>query len=193
MSGVPIVAVKIEHYCFNHSERAPDAEAASVSSHNVSFYLGPRQASHSELISSVNYATSQEGGAQSSMSIGLIKSRTFSGYAPSWNGRTLRRPTSRRNTMPIFSPIPENGQPSSSMTSSERFRNCASIEERIVRTNEDLYRILPSCYRRSWASLDPINRRTAEVRNLPPITLILYIYSELDDDDMFGYCEDLIE
>ncbi|WP_419534365.1 hypothetical protein [Endozoicomonas sp.] len=23
MSGVPIVAVKIEHYCFNHSERAP--------------------------------------------------------------------------------------------------------------------------------------------------------------------------
>ncbi len=29
MSGVPIVAVKIEHYCFNHSERAPFNEAVT--------------------------------------------------------------------------------------------------------------------------------------------------------------------
>ncbi|WP_419536702.1 hypothetical protein [Endozoicomonas sp.] len=28
MSGVPIVAVKIEHYCFNHSERAPNKGAS---------------------------------------------------------------------------------------------------------------------------------------------------------------------
>ncbi|WP_419536138.1 hypothetical protein [Endozoicomonas sp.] len=39
MSGVPIVAVKIEHYCFNHSERAPPEKTYYTSTLKVSDHI----------------------------------------------------------------------------------------------------------------------------------------------------------
>ncbi|WP_066018829.1 hypothetical protein [Endozoicomonas atrinae] len=35
MSGVPIVAVKIEYYCFNHSERAPCRRSTRIAPHTL--------------------------------------------------------------------------------------------------------------------------------------------------------------